>query len=243
MQRRRSGGRGSSSRSHLPSRIPAPALFEKASGGRFSQTTVRDVYGRTEEQYQKEARERDETLQRMLRDLDLRNLSSEDRRLREERLQEERVLRRAYVFARDSTGSTILVQNGSNASAIDPRRPGRREPGRWSMPGGCRNLGEEFDETANRELQQELGLNAFQVPRDEARILLPTGDVVFLHEVPYEFAPPTIRGADPAEIASIAVLSANNVWQLVGDRSLVGWSALNRPTQYTFSEHQDLFRH
>ena len=235
MQRRRSGGRGSSSFAFTA--IPAPAPFDVS----VDCDNCQGCSWPYREQYQKEARERDATRRGCQGDLDLRNLSSEDRRLREERLQEERVSCRAYVFAR-STGSTIL-QNGSNASAIDPRRPGLRRPGRWSMPGGCRNLGEEFDETANRELQQELGLNAFQIPRDEARILLPTGDVVFLHEVPYVFAPPTIRGADPAEIASIAVLSANNVWQLVGDRSLVGWSALNRPTQYTFSEHQDLFRH
>ena len=222
--------------SRMPRHIPAPALFEmgQEQGGQFVQTPVREVYGRTEEQYQVEARQRDATLQSMQHDLDQLNLSTDERRSREEELREQSVLRRAYVLATDPTGSTILVQN---ASASD-----RRRPGRWSIPGGCRNLGEAFHEAANREVSEELGRHAFIVPRDAERMRLPTGDMVFLHQVE-EFAPPTIIGVDATEIASIAVLSANNVWQLVGDRSLRGWNALNRPTQYAFSERQDLFRH
>ncbi len=91
----------------------------------------------------------------------------------------------------------VLLQDGAAAIIVNENKEilmqQRRDNGKWGLPGGCQELGEEFEDTIIREVFEETNLLA---KKEDLKIIsvlsgksrkrcYPNGDVVFNNTVLY----------------------------------------------------------
>lgn len=105
------------------------------------------------------------------------------------------------VFARlcmaDLKHKFVLLQDGAAAIVVNDNGQillqQRKDNGKWGLPGGCQELGEEFEDTVVREVFEETNLLA---RKEELKLIgvlsgesrkrcYPNGDVVFNNTVLY----------------------------------------------------------
>lgn len=96
-------------------------------------------------------------------------------------------LKHKFVLLQD--GAAVIVVNKDGQILMQQRK----DNDKWGLPGGCQELGEEFEDTAIRELQEETNLVA---RKEDIKLLgvlsgikrkrcYPNGDVVFNNTVLY----------------------------------------------------------
>ena len=81
------------------------------------------------------------------------------------------------------TGSSIIVINEKNQILLQQRS----DNGRWGLPGGCQDLGEDLRTTAVRELYEETGIKVKQedlvmidtLSGEKRKRSYPNGDIVY----------------------------------------------------------------
>jgi 8-oxo-dGTP pyrophosphatase MutT (NUDIX family) len=89
--------------------------------------------------------------------------------------------------------SSIAVYNG-NALLMGKRR----DSGKWTLPGGCREGEESAHQTALRELREETGIEAHAVePLGDKRVVNELGNLIWVHAYRYTCAKETSVELDP----------------------------------------------
>ena len=81
------------------------------------------------------------------------------------------------------TGSSIIVQNELGQILLQQRS----DNGKWGLPGGCQDLGENLKTTATRELYEETGIKVTEeelvlidtLSGEERKRMYPNGDIVY----------------------------------------------------------------
>ena len=81
------------------------------------------------------------------------------------------------------TGSSVIVRNENNEILLQQRS----DNGRWGLPGGCQDLGEDLRTTAVRELYEETGIKVKSndlimidtLSGEKRKRCYPNGDIVY----------------------------------------------------------------
>lgn len=81
------------------------------------------------------------------------------------------------------TGSSVIVRNEHGEILLQQRS----DNGRWGLPGGCQDLGENLRTTATRELYEETGIMINEkdlvlidtLSGEERKRMYPNGDIVY----------------------------------------------------------------
>ena len=81
------------------------------------------------------------------------------------------------------TGSSIIVKNELGQILLQQRS----DNGKWGLPGGCQDLGENLKTTATRELYEETGIKVTEeelvlidtLSGEERKRMYPNGDIVY----------------------------------------------------------------
>lgn len=81
------------------------------------------------------------------------------------------------------TGSSIIVRNELGQILLQQRS----DNGKWGLPGGCQDLGENLKITATRELYEETGIKVTEeelvlidtLSGEERKRMYPNGDIVY----------------------------------------------------------------
>lgn len=81
------------------------------------------------------------------------------------------------------TGSSIIVRNELGQILLQQRS----DNGKWGLPGGCQDLGENLKTTAIRELYEETGIKVTEedlilidtLSGEERKRMYPNGDIVY----------------------------------------------------------------
>lgn len=91
----------------------------------------------------------------------------------------------------------VLLQDGAAAIVVNDKGQillqQRKDNGKWGLPGGCQELGEEFEDTVIRELHEETNLVANKedikligvLSGDKRKRCYPNGDIVYNNTVLY----------------------------------------------------------
>ena len=91
----------------------------------------------------------------------------------------------------------VLLQDGAAAIVVNDKGQillqQRKDNGKWGLPGGCQELGEEFEDTVIRELHEETNLVANKedikligvLSGDKRKWCYPNGDIVYNNTVLY----------------------------------------------------------